>query len=594
MKRMLMLLLALVLLCMGCTALAEQTVTIEVYNLARLPVYAADDPYVALLRGNEEAPTDGLFVLVLPVRKGVQINTRVLPQSVRNKRVTLQVENPDLVRVQGNNLTGLAAGETVLTITSQADETATVQYRVMVIQQVNRLSLTASAKSVAVGESISLTPAYQPDNATLKQVKWTSGDERIATVDENGNVTGVKRGNVRIVATAADGSNVRSNISVQVTQPAGEITLDKQEVTVDVGRNTMIRATVLPKDTNDKNVIWSTSNQEIATVNTQGRVTGVSLGECEIICTSKSNGKVEARATVHVQQPVKHISFDAAPFVYTGETAQLTWHVEPANASNQTLTFSSSNKNILTVSPEGVVTGVKGGEAYVNAVTTDGTNRRARIKVKVGEHVRGVHMLRNTAYIDARETSITRAVFEPKNPTNQNMTWTTLDPSVCTVEPVKNQTCRVKITGVGYGETTVRGVTEDGGYETSIRVKVGDYSHATKITSAEIDGKGRLEIRVRNVSDFELSKITLEIEAYDQDGKPVEINTKNGSNICKAVYSKAVDPGKYTPYDQWKLMDFDDAIGFQQMTVRVVEYTIDRDWVKTIRKNHQQKYVYRP
>ena len=595
MKRILLILLALGVLCMGTCALAEQTISLEVVNLAKLPVYSADDPYIQLLRGMEAAPDDGLSFLILPVKKNLQINTRILPQSVRNRKVTLEVDNADIVRVKGNSLTGLAAGETVLTLTSQADESVKLQYRLLVIQQVSRISLTAGAKSVAVGETLELAAAFQPENATLRQVTWTSGDERIATVDETGRVTGIKRGNVRIIATAVDGSNVRSNISVQVTQPAGEISLDKTEITVDAGRNTMIRATVLPKDANDRNVVWSTTDPAIATVNGQGRITGVALGTCEVVCTSKSNGNVQARATVHVQQPVKSVTFDTAPMVYAGEALQLAWHVEPDNASNKALTFSTSNRNILTVSPEGIVTGIKAGEAYVNAVTTDGTNRRARVRVKVGQHVQGVHMLRSTAYIDLNESSTTAAVLEPKDATNKNMTWRSADTSVCVVEPVRNQGNRVKITGVTNGETVVYGTTEDGGYETSIRVKVGDFSHAAKITNALIDGRGKLEILVKNVSaDLPLTRITLEIEAYDFDNKPVAINTKDGSNIVRAVYSKRLNPGKTTPASEWKYKDLNEDEAFQHMTVRVVEYQIDGDWVKTIRKNRQPKFSYRP
>ena len=119
MKRILLFLLALSLLCMGSCALAEQSISLEVVNEARLPLHEAEDPYIQLLRGTETAPTDGLPVLILPVKKNLQINTRILPQSVRNKKVTLEVDNADIVRVKGNSLTGLAAGETVLTIVRQ-------------------------------------------------------------------------------------------------------------------------------------------------------------------------------------------------------------------------------------------------------------------------------------------------------------------------------------------------------------------------------------------------------------------------------------------------------------------------------------------
>ena len=598
MKRILVSLLVLAMLCGCMAALGEgsEAVTLEVANTARLPLYAADDPYLdGLLADAEQAKADGYPVLVIPARRGIQLQVNVLPRSVRNKRVVLTAENAEIIRVQGNNVNGLKPGETLLTVASEQDPSATVRYRVVVIQQVTRISVTASAKTVGVGSTISLTASFLPEDATRKKVVWSSADERIATVDENGNVTGVKRGNARIIAAATDGSNIRANLSFQVVQNAENITLDKTELTVDTGRNAMLKATVLPQDTNDKSVVWSSSDEKIATVNGQGRVTGVSLGDCEIICTSKTTGTVQARATVHVQQPVKSVAFGDAPAVYAGESARLNWTIEPANASNQTLTFSSANNKILTVSADGTVTGVSFGEAYVDAITTDGSNRRARIKVKVLQHVEGVEMKRNTAYIDVGQTSTTGAKVIPEKGTNHNMTWESADESIATVEVLPKERNRVKITGVRQGETIVTGTTEDGGYQTSIRVKIGDYSHAMKITRAEIDGKGRLLIKVRNIGDdLPITKVTLEIEAYDQRDNPVAINTKNNSNVVTAVWSGRLNPGDTSPDNKWKLQNYDPDVGFQRMTVRIVEYQFDNDWVKALRRNIQPKYNYRP
>ena len=217
MKKMLSLLLALVMLCMSLAALAEEgeTVTLEL-NAGKLPVYAADDPY---LNGLTSAG-DGLPVIVLAVKKNVQLQVNVLPKTTKNKKVELAVDNEAVVRVKGNTVSGLAPGETVLTITSVQDSSVAIQYRIVVIQPVTRLTLTAPAKSVAIGGTIQLTPVYAPENATRQQVTWVSANEQIATVDENGVVTGLKRGTARITATAADGSNIRANISVQVTQSA--------------------------------------------------------------------------------------------------------------------------------------------------------------------------------------------------------------------------------------------------------------------------------------------------------------------------------------------------------------------------------------
>lgn len=588
MKRGFLLLLALCLLGLGmASAEGSEAVTLEV-NTAKLPVYEAGDPY---LEGLTSGETD-LPVLVLPVKKSLQIQVSVQPKSVKNKKVTLTAENGDLVQIKGNSVTGLQPGETVLTIASQEDPSALAQYRVAVIQQVTRVKLTSPAKSVAVGETLQLTAAFQPENATRPQVTWTSGDERIATVDAEGRVTGVKRGTARIIATATDGSGVRTNISLQVAQGAEQITLDRGEVTVDVKRNAVLKATVLPKDTNDKKVIWSSSDESVATVNNQGRVTGVSLGECEIICTSASSGSVEARATVHVQQPVQKIVFGEAPAVFVNESAQLTWQVEPANASNPVLTLTSGNPKVVTVSEDGTVTGVKTGEAWVNAVTTDGSNRKARVKVKVGAHVDGVQMKRSTAYIDLGTSSTTAAVISPKGATNTNMTWEIADPSIAEATPVRKQPWRVSIKGLSPGQTVLTGTTEDGGYQASMTVNVGNYEKSLELVRNHtyVDyGNGGVGIRVRNVSDLLITSVTAKVTVTDANGDPVPCNSKDGSSTFTVVYRGTLQPGDTSQDGKWKYVDFQtpEALNVAQYEVRVTEFQIDNDWVKTIRQKNQ-------
>ena len=592
MKKILIPLLVLMLLCMSIGALAEgqEAVTLEV-NTAKLPLYAADDPYL-----NGLAEQGSLPVLVLQVKKSLQLSVTVLPKTLKNRKFTLSVDNEEVVRVKGNAVTGLKPGETVLTIASNEDPSATLQYRIAVIQPVTRITVSAPEKSVAVGGTIQLTSAALPEDATRQQVTWTSADERIATVDENGVVTGVKRGTARITATATDGSKIRTSISLAVAQMAEEISLDKDEVTVDVGRTAVIKATVLPKDTNDKGVIWSSSDEGIAKVDKSGRVTAVALGECEIIGTSKTTGTVQAKAVVHVQQPVKKVTFDAAPAVYANESAQLTWHVEPEDASNKSLTFKSSNEKILTVNGDGTVTGVGYGKANVIATTTDGSKRQAKVQVNVLQHVTGVHMYRHTAYIDIGASNLTRAIVEPDKGTNHNMTWESADESIATVEKEAKQPNRAKIRGISEGETTVTVTTEDGGFQASLLVKVGNFENSLKWVNAEIDGRGNLLFRVKNVSDLNITRVTLEVTCMDDAGNPVMgVNAKDGTNVLTAVYNKRVDPGATTnEFDGWKIQNRDDSIAFRTMDVRIVEFEIDHDWVKLIRKNHQPVRKYRP
>lgn len=591
MKKMLSLLLALAMLLAGLAALAEgdDAVTLEL-NAAKLPVYAADDPYL----NGVNAAGGTLPVIVLSVKKSIQLQVNVTPKTVKNKKVELSVDNGEVVRVKGNSLTGLKTGEALLTIASVQDPSAILQYRIVVIQPVTRLTLRAPVKSVAIGGTIQLTPEYTPADATLQQVTWSSADGKIATVDGNGVVTGLKRGTARITAVATDGSNVRANISVQVTQSAEEITLDKPELTVDVGRNAVLKATVLPKDANNKKVVWSSSDESVATVTPGGRVNAIALGDCEITCASEEIGTVLAKAVVHVQQPVKKVAFGPAPAVYNGETAQLNFTVEPADATNKKLVFASSNEKILTVDENGVVTGVSGGEATVTATTTDGSRRQAKIKVKVMQHLTGVHMLRKVAYIDYGQTSTAGAVLEPEKAknVNPNMTWESANPAIASVKQNPKAPNKADITGVAYGDTEVIGTTEDGGFRTSLLVRVGDWENSLKWQKGDFDARGNLRFIVKNVSDLNITSITLEMECFDYDGKPQAVNTRNGSNVVKVVYNKLLAPGKSTPEDGWKLIDYDrvgvNEHGLAAIRVRIAEFQIDNDWVKTIRKNNRK------
>ena len=595
MKKVLVSILALVMLFTSLSVLAEgnEAVTLEV-NTARLTVYAADDANAAAFRTGENAENT-LPVLLLPVKKSLTIQAAVKPATVKNKKTVLSVADETVAQVRGNAVTGLKAGETVLTVASEQDPSVTAQYLVVVYVPVTRIIVSADSKNVAAGQTAALKAAFVPEDATVKDVVWSSSAEEIAKVDENGTVTGVKRGNVRITATAKDGGKVHSDFYMLVSQNAEQITLDKQELTIDTGRNALLKATVLPNETNDKAVVWTSSDEKVAKVNSNGLVTGVARGDCEIACTSKNDANIWAKATVHVQQPVKKISFGDAPAVYAGETGTLTWKVEPADASNPAVKLTSSNENILKISEDGTVTGVSVGTAVVKAVATDGSNRQAQIKVRVLQHVTGVHMRRRVAYIDPGESAVASAVVVPERNTNHNMTWSSTDESIATAKRDKAQGDHVRIKGVTKGEATVTGVTEDGGFQDSILVRVGDWSHMAEISEAEITGKGKLEIKVKNISKhMTLTWFKIEIEAFDSKGKPVVINKKDKTNKVIATLERSVEPGKTTPADKWKLQDYDDEAGFQRMTVRLLEYQIEGDWVKQLRKSLQPTYTYKP
>ena len=290
------------------------------------------------------------------------------------------------------------------------------------------------------------------------------------------------------------------------------------------------------------------------------------------------------------------IIFGDAPVVYADASAKLTWSVEPENATNPAVTFTSGNPKVLTVAEDGTVTGIRAGEATITAVSTDGSNRRARINVKVLVHATGVHMYRNTAYVNVGESATCRAVLEPREAGDTRMTWTSDNENVAVVSGEAN---RVTITGVSEGITRITGTLADGGHQASMEVRIGQWDKSIKLTGLDVDGRANVEIKVRNVSDLDISSVTCEMECF-VNGQPVAINTKDGSNRVKVTYRHMLYPGNYSRdntldnTDNWVFEDYEKpADYFDQIIVRVVSFQVDRDWIKSIRTRNQPRKEWR-
>ncbi|MCK8622243.1 Ig domain-containing protein [Prevotella sp. E13-27] len=164
---------------------------------------------------------------------------------------------------------------------------------------VTGVSVDATA-SVNVGETTTLTATVSPDDATNKNVTWTSSDEAIATVDANGVVTGVAAGEATITVTSVADNNKKATCIVTVTTVAVTGVSVDATASVNVGETTILTATVSPANATNKNVTWTSSDEAIATVDANGVVTGVAAGEVTITVTSVEDNTKTATCTVTV------------------------------------------------------------------------------------------------------------------------------------------------------------------------------------------------------------------------------------------------------------------------------------------------------
>ena len=153
---------------------------------------------------------------------------------------------------------------------------------------------------------------------------------------------------------------------------------------------------------------------------------------------------------------------------------------------------------------------------------------------------------------------------------------------------------KMKLRGVGYGDATVTGTTEDGGFQTSLLVTVGDFDRSLTFRSFDFDNDGNFWLSVRNDSAFTITRIVASLEVYD-GSDPVEVNTKNGSNKVDIVWSGTLQPGQSTGARHWKMVNYSapsQSIVNTTGTITLYQFQIDNDWIKTIRERHRSKKNY--
>ncbi len=168
---------------------------------------------------------------------------------------------------------------------------------------VEKVSLNKSATTLTEGESETLTATITPSNATGdKTVKWSSSNEAVAAVDSNGKVTAKKAGTAVITATSSNGKTAGCTVTVKQKEIAiTGISLNKSTTSLTEGESETLTATITPSNaTGDKTVKWSSSNEAVAAVDSNGKVTAKKAGTAVITATS-SNGK-SASCTVTVKQ----------------------------------------------------------------------------------------------------------------------------------------------------------------------------------------------------------------------------------------------------------------------------------------------------
>lgn len=311
--------------------------------------------------------------------------------------------------------------------------------------------------TLGVDESKTLAATLYPINETNNNIIWESSNPEIAFVDDNGTVTGRSKDSCAISATSIDG-NFSSICQVSVVTPVENIVVTPNSTSVKVGESISLSARIYPEDAHDKGVIWSSSDESIATVNIDGSVTALSPGLVRIYAISNYNNDIRDVCEVTILQSATGISLNQSEIeLVEDESSQIIATVLPENASNKNVNWMSSDVSVAMVSPDGTVYAIKPGQATIMATTVDG-GFVALCKVTVKAKVilaTAIRLSHTSKTIAVGETLQLNAVLEPENVTNNNINWISTNTNVATV----NSTGLIQ--AVAQGSTEIIATTTD-------------------------------------------------------------------------------------------------------------------------------------
>lgn len=223
-----------------------------------------------------------------------------------------------------------------------------------------------------VGGSGKIRYSVLPSNATNTNVTFKSLNEKVATVDANGVVTGVSEGNADIVITTEEGGfEAKCTVRVDGIDARGIERVGDKTVTMVLNQTRQLQVKITPSDTTNKNVQWTSSNNSVATVDSNGVVISKNSGSTIITATTHNGLKTEF--FIEVETPVTNITLNSNEInLNPGGTFKLDATVNPSNASNKNIKWISANESIATVDQSGNVTADVAGTTYISAVSADG------------------------------------------------------------------------------------------------------------------------------------------------------------------------------------------------------------------------------
>ena len=440
----------------------------------------------------------------------VQLKATVLPSDATDRTVTWASSRQSVATVSDDGLvTALAEGTATITA-SAGSKSATCTVTVSK-ENVPVTSVTLDRSSVIMeeGQYMTLVATVSPADATDKTVKWKSSSPAVASVDENGTIRALAEG-VTVVTASAGGYSATCAVTVvKKYVPVLSVTLDRTSVTLEKGQSTTLVATVSPADATDKTVTWTNSDDTVISL-VGGKVTALKEGTSTVTAVA---GDKSASCVVTVAKtvvPVTSVTLDkTSETLEKGKSMKLVATVNPSDATDKTVTWSSSDVSVASVDQDGTVRAVKGGTATITAKAGE---KSATCRITVVTPVASVSIDRTSLSLEVGENTVLVATIYPDDATEKAVTWSSSDTSVATVGD------NGVVTAIKKGSAVI--TAKAGDKSATCTVNVTNIQFGLSVTSVSVPGAGgSFEVTVRCSGTYHLDSKSDWVEEKSVSGK---------------------------------------------------------------------------
>ena len=315
---------------------------------------------------------------------------------------------------------------------------------------VTAVKLSASSLALTEGDVARLTATVEPADATDKTVVWSSDSPEIAEVDQEGNVTAKSEGEAVITAVSGDVSGTCTVVVSKRIIPVTSVAVIPEYVELTEGDSKALMVRIQPSDATDKTVVWSSDAPEIVEVSDGGRITAMSEGTAVITATS---GDVSGTCTVVVSKRIIPVTSVAVIPEYVelteGDSKALMVRIQPSDATDKTVVWSSDAPEIVEVSDGGRITAMSEGTAVITATSGDVSGTCTVVVSKPYIPVSSVKINLSSLELTQGEVVSLTVTVEPANATDKTVVWRSDDSDVASVDQEGN------VTAVSQGNTVI-------------------------------------------------------------------------------------------------------------------------------------------